>query len=204
MEVYFIRHGATKGNTEHRYVGRTDEEILPEAWTELEKTGKTLGLMDYIFTSPYLRCIQSAEALFGIMDTNAEQDHEMAGQFEMVSDFREMDFGAFEYKNYQELNGNPDYQKFIDSGGTVAFPEGEEPEVFKARCIRAFETCMEKAYERKWEKVAFVVHGGTIMAILEEYGLPKQGYFDYQTSNGSGFFGEIIQGKYIQYQRLQK
>lgn len=197
MEVYFIRHGATKGNTEHRYVGRTDEEILPEAWTELEKTGKTLGLMDYIFVSPYVRCIQSAEALFG-------KSQELQGKTEVIENFREMDFGAFEYKNYQELNGNTDYQKFIDSGGTVAFPEGEEPEAFKARCIRAFETCMEKAYERKWEKVAFVVHGGTIMAILEKYGLPKQGYFDYQTSNGNGFFGEIIQGKYIQYQRLQK
>lgn len=197
MEVFFIRHGATKGNQEHRYVGRTDEAILPEAWTELEKTGKTLGLMDYIFVSPYVRCTQSAEALFG-------KSQELQGKTEVIENFREMDFGAFEYKNYQELNGNPDYQKFIDSGGTVAFPEGEEPEAFKARCIRAFETCMEKAYERKWEKVAFVVHGGTIMAILEKYGLPKQGYFDYQTSNGSGFFGAIIQGKYIQYQRLQK
>ena len=125
MEVYFIRHGGTKGNTQHRYVGRTDEEILPEAWTELEKTGKTLGLMDYIFVSPYVRCIQSAEALFG-------KSQELQGKTEVIENFREMDFGAFEYKNYQELNGNPDYQRFIDSGGTIAFPQGEEPKDFKS------------------------------------------------------------------------
>lgn len=203
MKVYFIRHGATKGNQEHRYVGRTDEAILVSEQEKLRNLGAKIGQVNHVFTSPYLRCIQSAHALFGATEANAEQDHEMKGQFEIVSEFREMDFGAFEYKNYQELNGNPDYQKFIDSGGTIAFPEGEEPEAFKARCIRAFETCMKKAYDQKWKKVAFVVHGGTIMAILEKYGLPKQGYFEYQVKNGSGFSGEIIQGKYIQYQQLQ-
>lgn len=204
MKVYFIRHGATKGNQEHRYVGRTDEEILMSEWEKLRKLGAKIGRVNHVFTSPYLRCIQSAKALFGAMDVNAEQDHEIEGRFEMVSDFREMDFGAFEYKNYQELNGDPDYQRFIDSGGTIAFPEGEELEAFKARCKQAFEACMKQAHDRKWEKVAFVVHGGTIMAILETYGLPKQGYFDYQVKNGEGFTGEVIQGKYIQCQRLPK
>lgn len=194
MNVYFIRHGATKGNREYRYVGRTDEEILPEEWNALKEKGAELGQMDGVFVSPYLRCIQSAKALFGLEEQ----------ELEIVEDLREMDFGAFEYKNYQELNGNPDYQRFIDSGGTIAFPEGEEPEAFKERCKEAFEKCMERAHDRKWEKVAFVVHGGTIMAILETYGLPKQDYFDYQVKNGNGFGGEVIQGKYIQCQRLQK
>lgn len=194
MKVYFIRHGATRGNREHRYVGRTDEAILSEEWNALKEMGEELGQMDGVFVSPLLRCVQSAKALFGLKEQ----------EFEIVEDFRELDFGAFEYKNYQELNGNLDYQRFIDSGGTIAFPEGEEPETFKARCRRAFEQCMEKAHDQKWEKVAFVVHGGTIMAILETYGLPKQGYFEYQVKNGNGFAGEVIQGKYIQYQRLQK
>lgn len=192
MEVYFIRHGATKGNLEHRYVGRTDEGILENEWKNLRKTGEELGQMNHIFTSPLLRCVQSTEALFGIEE-----------KVEVVDDFCEIDFGAFEYKNFQELNGNPDYQKFIDSGGRVAFPGGEEPEHFKARCRRAFENCMKKANKEQWEKVAFVVHGGTIMAIMEAYGLPKQGYFDYQVKNGEGFFGRVIQEKYIRYQRLQ-
>lgn len=196
MEVYFIRHGATKGNTQHRYVGRTDEEILPEAWTELEKTGKTLGRMDYIFVSPYVRCIQSAEALFG-------KFQELQGKTEVIEDFREMDFGAFEYKNYQELNGNPDYQKFIDSGGTIAFPQGEEPKDFKERCIRAYVQCMEKAKKQNWNRVAFVVHGGTIMAILEKYGLPKANYFDYQVRNGEGFAGKAVEENHVKYRKIQ-
>ena len=27
MEIYLVRHGKTKGNEEHRYVGRTDEAL---------------------------------------------------------------------------------------------------------------------------------------------------------------------------------
>lgn len=210
MEVYFIRHGVTKGNLEHRYVGRTDEGILENEWKNLRKTGEKLGQMNHIFTSPLLRCVQSAEALFGIAEKVGKDQTQTevpertdAAQVEVVDDFCEMDFGAFEYKNFQELNGNPDYQKFIDSGGRIAFPGGEEPEHFKARCRRAFENCMKKANKEQWEKVAFVVHGGTIMAIMEAYGLPKQGYFDYQVKNSEGFFGRVIQEKYIRYQRLQ-
>lgn len=196
MEVYFIRHGATKGNTEHRYVGRTDEEILLSAREELRKTGETLGLMNHVFVSPYVRCIQSAEALF-------EKSQEFQKQMEVIKDFREMDFGAFEYKNYQELNGNPDYQRYIDSGGTIAFPQGEEPKAFKERCIRAYVQCMEKAKKQGWNKVAFVVHGGTIMAILEKYGLPKAGYFDYQVKNGGGFAGEVTEENHVKYWKIQ-
>ena len=43
---------------------------------------------------------------------------------------RECDFGLFEGKNYQELTGNPKYQSWIDSGGTKAFPGGEDPMEF--------------------------------------------------------------------------
>ena len=37
MELYFIRHGRTPGNKEKRYIGRTDESILPESAAELKE-----------------------------------------------------------------------------------------------------------------------------------------------------------------------
>ncbi|MEG0962088.1 MAG: histidine phosphatase family protein [Lachnospiraceae bacterium] len=177
MELYFIRHGATKGNLEHRYVGSTDEPMLLEEKKNLQEMGNSLPHMDYIFVSPYLRCIQSKEALFGVENTHME----------LVKDFREMDFGEFEYKNYEELKGNVSYQHFINSGGTVAFPGGEEPEVFKKRCGKAFITCLQKAVVQQAKTAAFVIHGGTIMAILEQYAVPQKGYYDYQVKNGQGF-----------------
>ena len=39
-----------------------------------------------------------------------------------------MNFGSFEGKTYFDLNGNEDYQRWIDSGGTLPFPGGESRE----------------------------------------------------------------------------
>lgn len=208
MKLYFIRHGATQGNREHRYVGRTDEGILTSEKEKLKKTGQALPYMDGIFVSPCLRCLQSAESLFGVRredfmiqglqekgskgaeqkeNTDVFQKGTAGRRIELIEDFREMDFGAFEYKNYQELNGNLDYQKFIDSGGLTGFPGGELPEDFKYRCREAFVGCIRKVQENHWEHVGFVIHGGTIMAIMEAFGYPKRGYYDYQVQTGCGY-----------------
>ena len=99
-----------------------------------------------------------------------------------------MDFGEFEGKNYAQLNGDPRYQAWIDSGGTLAFPGGESREAFFARCVDGMELVMEQirqqlAYRacpkcRETEDngmiqeplpVVAVVHGGTIMALLSHY-----------------------------------
>ena len=103
MRVYLIRHGVTKGNLEHRYVGSTEEVLLPEADEPLLSLKKRLEKDDcrkpHLLVSPMLRCRQSAEILFpGEKQT-------------VVEDFRECDFGTFEYKNYEELNGKADYQQ---------------------------------------------------------------------------------------------
>ena len=87
MKIRLIRHFATAGNLERRYIGRTDEPILrprPESRGALEQT-------EYIVSSPMLRCRQTAEVLFG-----REPDA-------VCSLLCETDFGTFEGKNYEEL-----------------------------------------------------------------------------------------------------
>ncbi len=53
-----------------------------------------------------------------------------------------MDFGQFEGKNYEELKDNPDYQKWIDSNGTLPFPGGEPREQFIRRSMEGFDWMM--------------------------------------------------------------
>lgn len=131
-QVFFFRHGATKGNREHRYVGSTDEALLPEGENALEALlespafGQVRGEAKQVYVSPLVRCRQTAELLFPELSQIA------------VPDLRECDFGAFEYKNYEELNGNPEYQKWIDSYGACGFPGGETKEEFTERCERHF------------------------------------------------------------------
>ncbi|MCD8364246.1 MAG: histidine phosphatase family protein [Clostridiales bacterium] len=105
----------------------------------------------------------------------------------VVEDLREKDFGTFENKNYEELKDEPAYQEWLDSGGTLAFPGGEGQKEFCLRCQRAFEFCLSDAVQKRARKIAFVVHGGTIMAILEKYGIPEGDFYRWQLKNGEGY-----------------
>lgn len=203
MRLIFIRHGKTKGNTEGRYVGRTDEPLLAESVEHLQKAFYPAARQ--VITSPMLRCRQSAAAIYPAVPAQVQQGLE------------EMDFGAFEYKNYQELCKDHRYQAYIDSGGQTGFPGGEPLQAFKERCCIAFQKVIEQLMEENGQvqpaeekatgqaqnagqaqepaAAAFVVHGGTIMAIMEAFGEPKRGYFDWQVPNGAYIEGEYTEGK---------
>lgn len=179
MRILLIRHGKTKGNLENRYVGRTDEPILEESARALRQ--KNLGgfCPDAVYASRMLRCIQTAQCLF--------PEREIC----IRDGLEETDFGAFEYKCYEELNGDPAYQAWIDSGGMSAFPGGESGADFRKRCCRAFRDCVEDAKSRGAKTAAVVAHGGTIMAVMEAFGEPKRDFYDWQPANGGGFLTEL-------------
>ena len=186
-ELILIRHGKTAGNLLGRYIGsRTDEPLCDEGREEL--AGKQLPEVERLYVSPMKRCVETAEILWPGFDRKRMQK---------VTDLRECDFGDFENKNYKELSGNGDYQAWIDSNGTLPFPNGESMDAFKSRCLEAFARIVEEVSgaEQEWIasgktgifRAGIVVHGGTIMAILEQYGYPKAAYFDYQVKNGCGY-----------------
>lgn len=204
MEILLIRHGKTRGNLERRYVGRTDEPILPEEAERLRlrKTEYSDFCPDVVYISGLLRCRQTAEVLFGCGKDHEEKNTSWTepGQraytntterYVICPGLNEMDFGIFEYKNYQELNGTPEYQKWIDSGGLSDIPGGEPGAGFRERCRSAFLDCLEDARERKIRRAAFVVHGGTIMAVMEAFGRPRRDFYGWQIKNGEGILTEL-------------
>ena len=171
MKVIMIRHGQTEGNLHHAYIGcRTDEPLCAQGVAAL--TGKHCPAAEKVYASPMKRCVETAQLLYQQTET------------EIVDDFRECDFGAFEGLNYHQLNGRADYQAWIDSGGEAAFPGGESRAEFAARCARAYEKIMAGQTDGD---CAIVAHGGTIMAIMERYARPAGSYFDFQVRNGEGY-----------------
>ena len=136
MKLWLIRHGMTKGNQEHRYVGTTDEGLLPEEKERLEAWAADMDLHPaFVFVSPARRCRETAACLFP-GDTS---------KFIVVPEFMEMNFGAFEYMSWQEIDQDLDpahraaYQSYIDSGGETAFPGGESKAAFTKRVCDGFE-----------------------------------------------------------------
>ncbi len=178
ITLVLIRHGATKANMEHRYLGKTDEVLSKEGEMQLYEY-KKMGFfpnIDFLFSSPMKRCVQTAEILFPELKPVE------------IEEWKEMDFGVFEGKNYLELQGDKRYQEWIDSNGTLPFPEGESREEFISRCDKGFRRMIGKLKpikEEGYKTVGIIVHGGTIMALLSKY--DKGDYFDYQVPNGKGF-----------------
>lgn len=173
-----LRHGATPANREHRYLGKTDEALSEEGRAELLLKKKEIPAK-LLLVSPMLRCRQTAEILF-------------PGRAQVqIPEWTEMDFGRFEGKNYRELNGDPDYQAWIDSGGTLPFPGGESREAFLRRTSLGFARALsylraENTMESVTEiRAAAVVHGGTIMALCSSFS--EGAYFDFQVKNGEGY-----------------
>ena len=68
-----------------------------------------LSEVQAVYASPMIRCTQTAGILFPGKKLN------------IIDELAECDFGEFENKNYQELDGNEHYQSWIDSGGLLPF-----------------------------------------------------------------------------------
>lgn len=168
MKIIFIRHGETSGNLHKRYIGKTDEPLCKKGIINLNKN--SYPKCDVVISSPMKRCIETSKIIY-------------SNKNPIIYDgLRECDFGDFEGKNYLELSGNSDYQRWIDSGGKMSFPNGESIEIFKKRCVYTFKKAVSIFHEN--DVIAFVVHGGTIMSILEKYAVPKKDYYDYMIKNG--------------------
>ena len=187
--VYLIRHAASPGNAEKKYIGRkTDEELSETGFASAtafrdrlqkhaSKNADCQACMDpdRVISSPMRRAVQTAEILFdGIHPA-------------LIDELAEMDFGCFESKNYHDLNGDPIYQAWIDSGGTMEIPEGESMESFSARSYDGFLKALGDP--DRDETIAIVCHGGNIMAILSH--LTGGDFYDYMTDNLSGYRLEL-------------
>ncbi len=174
MKVIFIRHGSTAGNLEKRYIGKTDEPLCDFGIQQIKN--KKYPAVKCVISSPMKRCIRTAKLIYPAMEPI------------IYNNFRECDFGEFEGKNYNDLNGNFYYQKWIDSGGELEFPNGEQPRAFRKRSCDEFIRAVTEF--KNTESLAFIVHGGTIMSVMSEYAFEKRSYYDYQVSNGCGYITE--------------
>ena len=171
MNVLMIRHSQTPGNREGRYIGRSDQPLAPEAMALAERLGGDPAVKT-VYVTPLIRTRQTAAILF----PNARQI--------VVDALREMDFGDFEGKNAAELEGDPAYRAWVDGGCLSPCPGGEGREGFSDRVCGGFLEVMARA---QGERAVFVVHGGTIMAVLERFARPRQDFYAWHVENCQGW-----------------
>lgn len=182
MRVTLIRHGMTAGNRLHRYIGRTDEPLCPEGEKAVRDCGASPTVSE-VYVTPLERTQETARILF----PTAEQ--------KVVDGLREMDFGAFENHSADEMVDDGAYREWVDGMCQAPCPRGESLGGFKRRVCCAFERVIADLLECDATDAVFIVHGGTIMTILERYARPEMGYYDYLPKNCGGVSGTIVSGE---------
>ena len=177
MELILIRHLKTPGNEKRQYIGSTDEALSEQEVQNFVQKQKRENYppVQQVIVSPMKRCIQTAELIYP------------KNQVMQEVLLKECDFGIFEGKTYEDLKDKAEYQAWLDSGGTIAFPEGEEQKKFRSRCVKGMLCQVDRLCKENVESAAFVVHGGTIMAVLEQLAEDQKDFYHWQVENGGGY-----------------
>ena len=171
MKLYLIRHGKTRANEEHRYCGSTDLNLSPQGKAEL--TCLDYGpIQGRFITSGMARTEQTLEILFGAVPHQVEPR------------FREVDFGVFEMRTYEELKTDPAYKAWISGDNESSVPPGgESGSQMAGRVLAALEEVLASG-----EDAVIVTHGGVIAAVMAHL-FPREGKsrYQWQPENGRGY-----------------
>ncbi|MBQ6590665.1 MAG: histidine phosphatase family protein [Lachnospiraceae bacterium] len=180
--VYLIRHGRTALQAEKRYQGITDAPLSAEGRAELTRAKIRPAR---VYVSPLCRARETASILF----PQADQI--------VVPDLHEMDFGAFEGRNYMEMENDPDYRAWVDGLCLGPCPGGESRDQYCDRVCRAFGEVLSLAEKEGDDPVVIVAHGGTQMALLDRLVRTDSGagensfsYYSWQLPSGHGYLLE--------------
>ncbi len=165
--IGLIRHGITEGNVRRLYYGSTNVPLAQKGIDELKRL-RAEGIYPdgtdaQIYTTGMGRTQQTLELIYG------DVPHEI------IKDLREINFGDFEMKCYEELMEYEEYRDWITAmNDTKAPPNGECIRDFRERVIRGFKEVRARhsirtLKLRHHEKDAcsiIICHGGTISAIM--------------------------------------
>lgn len=72
--------------------------------------------------------------------------------------------------------------------------EEKAREEFKKRNLKGFQKVVQSCIRKEIQSAALVVHGGTIMNIMEEYTDENRSFYDWHVKNGRGYEVELDTG----------
>lgn len=203
--IHFIRHGITEGIINKWYYGSSDLPLTDEGYEALrelmaEGIYPPLGDAD-CYTSGMLRADQTLKVIYGNVP------------FKTIPLLREMNFGSWECKTFNELQKEPEYEEWINNKeGSFAFPGGGDSVIsFNERIQKGLkELCgyqrLKELSHRHSGKDAvsiMVCHGGTIAAAMEGW-FPgdRENFWQWIPATGRGFTVEFKESEPFSYKAI--
>jgi len=177
--VHLIRHEQTDANLKRKYIGWTDESISTR-----EKNFIVPISPKVIYGSNLKRCKETAQLYFPEATFIADEN------------LRELNFGDFEMKSYEELKSLSVYRDWIDNPQLTTPPNGESYQQFVQRVLASFQKIVSSDTE-----YTFVVHGGVIRALLSMYSPMEESFQSISASHRTvytlqwSYFNLVKEGK---------
>jgi len=163
VELVAVRHGITAWNLERRYQGQQDIPLLfPDAEAGLLALRESLAAerFDAIYSSDLQRCQQTLAW---------SQAATQGAAVSLEPRLRELDFGDYEGKVYDELKALPHYRAWIDSVGELQIPGGESSGQLRARLDAWLDDLAANAHAGNHQKILAVTHGGVIRELRRRF-----------------------------------
>ncbi|MPY18476.1 histidine phosphatase family protein [Paenibacillus glucanolyticus] len=139
LNLHLVRHGRTQWNEERRYLGHEDQGALMEGLEQLLPLREEFRSRHFakVYCSDLLRCRQTLNCiLLDLYMPGIINEVELGSVIPGVCydrKLRELDFGDWEGKTYEDLKENAAYRRWIDNPGTVTPPSGESWPSFCSR-----------------------------------------------------------------------
>jgi alpha-ribazole phosphatase len=159
------------------FVGRLDLPLSEAGAAELERLAgsRTYPGAQRVFSSPLLRCTQTADILYpGV-------------PMERLDTLNDMDLGRFTGKTFEELRGDESFSRWLADSRENPPPRGERLDAYLERIAEGFTQLFTRMMEEKLTDIAVITHGGVIMTALAAMGLPRRPIHDWACDNGHGY-----------------
>ena len=82
---------------------------------------------------------------------------------------------------------DPEYLAWVQENEHAAHPDGERRSDFCNRVCKTLADLIDKALAEGQERLVIVAHGGTQMAALERFGVPRRSFHDWCGPNAGGY-----------------
>lgn len=174
VALTLIRHGATINNERNMYQGWLDTPLLPRETERLHRLKSSYPKPDRVLSSDLPRCLETASILF---------PHH---RIEANANFRELHFGDFEGKSYEQLKNNQSYQNWLNDPFLHPPSNGESFRMFTNRLQKGWDSLHRKFTDRV-DEIAIVTHGGVIRYYLENYAPNKKTFWKWTVPLGGGY-----------------
>jgi len=176
-KIHLLRTGSTVNDPEKLYVGQSDVPLSGRGRKTLKQMAKELPypLVEHVYTSPLVRCVQTAEILYPNY------------QPQLVEGLEDMNLGRFEGKSFDELRDDAYFTCWLEDSFNNTPPGGEKVLDFTQRTTAAFDGVVRQMMRDKVSDAAVVTHGGVIMALMAAIALPRLPIHQWASDNGSGY-----------------